>query len=188
MFGSDYAQFLEPSPDYSSFVPQNNIPNRIENPHYLINPVIEAEHDRVVFSEFTNRIQKWLSRQPYPANFRETNPFCPLCLKFVENKDNFFNCNIQDDRNYLIHNSCLQKESGYKVKEVGQILKNSAEVRDSSDSSTHKHHKVLSLSDNRQFFLQISFSHPINDKSFFKTSKKTTISCNQFWIGFNERE
>lgn len=42
--------------------------------------------------------------------------------------------------------------------------------------------------DSKNFYVEISFSHPIHDKNFLKVNKRATSCRNQLTIAFNERE
>ena len=121
-FSGDYGEFLESEADLPSFQ-RHPSPERTPNHDYLQSQVLAAQHD-MVYSEFTETIAKRLILQPYPQNFKSANPYCPLCLNYVSNTDIFTTCYINDDRNYLIHCQCLEKDKAYPLRHVGEILEN----------------------------------------------------------------
>lgn len=59
------------------------------------------------FTDFTQTISKYLYKGPYLINMAQFNPFCPLCIKFVNKNDAFTICNIRHSQAFLIHDKCL---------------------------------------------------------------------------------
>jgi len=57
---------------------------KTESSNYMYQEAINSHHD-LVYSEFTEIITKRLIAQPYPKDYSNFNPFCPICLKFVKN-------------------------------------------------------------------------------------------------------
>lgn len=181
MFFNDYSQFLEPQSEIVAFRSSPSKRSFQESQQYFRPEVMEAQHD-LVYSEFTEIVSKRLVMEPYPVNFKNHNPFCPLCLKIVRNAEDFTTCYISSDRNYLIHRKCFDKDKAYQISNIGEILNNCAVIEDIPTQEKKGYDLAF---DTRLFYLEISFSHPIHDKAFFKINKKTSVTRNEFHIQFN---
>lgn len=75
---------------------------------------------------------------PYPSSFQHFNPFCPLCLRFVENGAPFATCYINDERNYLIHQGCLNREKSYEMRNVGELVENAVTIEECEPDRKYK--------------------------------------------------
>lgn len=93
----------------------------MEQGQFMASQALAAHHD-MVYSEFTETIFKRLVRESYPATLKNCNPYCPLCLRIVHSSDNFKTCYINDDRYYLIHHLCFDKDKSYQERNIGEIL------------------------------------------------------------------
>lgn len=82
------------------------------------------------FTDFTQTISKCLCKGPYLFNPAHSNPFCPLCIKFVNKNEAFTICNIKNGQAFLIHDKCLLGNSSFGMNLVTEeeddllILKN----------------------------------------------------------------
>ena len=127
---------MESEADLPSFQ-RHPSPERQPNHDYIQSQVLAAQHD-MVYSEFTETIAKRLFMQPYPQNLKNVNPYCPLCLRIVRNTDLFTTCYINNERNYLIHCQCIEKDKSYQLRHVGEILENQMVIEEKTQG-----HKIF---------------------------------------------
>lgn len=184
MFFSNYSEFLEPEAEIIAFSTSPADQNYHDRPGYLCQPVLASQHD-LVYSEFTETISRRLTSLPYPSNFVNFNPFCPLCLTFVDQASPYTTCFINSERNYLIHRQCLLKDKAYELRNIGELLENRVKVEEIGVELKNRFDMGL---DSRAFYLDLAITHPISDRSFIKINKKVALVRDHFSICLDEKD
>jgi len=73
----------------------------------------------------------------------------------------------------------LYKENAYGLRNVGEIIENKLAIEEIKFAQNRRFDLGF---DNRFFLVEITLSHPINDKNYFKLNRKVSLARNHFFF------